>query len=245
MMTDKVAVLIVNYNMPERADALYESLSRSGYPHDIIIVGNGSNLTRPSKYTTLQLDNNVQTTRGWLAGLESLKEKYFAYMFVITSTEIPEQKNDLIASMASVLKDDRQAVGVHPSLTADSTTAWEHLKTTGTNKIRKTWMIDNIASMYRADWFDSVGRFDPELIYGWGIDIETCWKAREQNRTLWIDERIHVKKITDIGYKMKRMNMSADKRRKLAGDNMRDVLSRKYGDNWWMKLTEEYRSEPE
>lgn len=244
-MTDKVAVLIVNYNMPERADALYESLSRSGYPHDIIIVGNGSNLTRPSKYTTLQLDNNVQTTRGWLAGLESLKEKYFAYMFVITSTEIPEQKNDLIASMASVLKDDRQAVGVHPSLTADSTTAWEHLKTTGTNKIRKTWMIDNIASMYRADWFDSVGRFDPELIYGWGIDIETCWKAREQNRTLWIDERIHVKKITDIGYKMKRMNMSADKRRKLAGDNMRDVLSRKYGDNWWMKLTEEYRSEPE
>lgn len=244
-MTDKVAVLIVNYNMPERADALYESLSRSGYPHDIIIVGNGSNLTRPSKYTTLQLDNNVQTTRGWLAGLESLKEKYFAYMFVITSTEIPEQKNDLIASMASVLKDDSQAVGVHPSLTADSTTAWEHLKTTGTNKIRKTWMIDNIASMYRADWFDSVGRFDPELIYGWGIDIETCWKAREQNRTLWIDERIHVKKITDIGYKMKRMNMSADKRRKLAGDNMRDVLSRKYGDNWWMKLTEEYRSEQE
>lgn len=245
MMIDKVAVLIVNYNMPERADALYESLSRSGYPHDIIIVGNGSNLTRPSKYTTLQLDNNVQTTRGWLAGLESLKEKYFAYMFVITSTEIPEQKNDLIASMASVLKDDSQAVGVHPSLTADSTTAWEHLKTTGTNKIRKTWMIDNIASMYRADWFDSVGRFDPELIYGWGIDIETCWKAREQNRTLWIDERIHVKKITDIGYKMKRMNMSADKRRKLAGDNMRDVLSRKYGDNWWMKLTEEYRSEQE
>lgn len=244
-MIDKVAVLIVNYNMPERADALYESLSRSGYPHDIIIVGNGSNLTRPSKYTTLQLDNNVQTTRGWLAGLESLKEKYFAYMFVITSTEIPEQKNDLIASMASVLKDDSQAVGVHPSLTADSTTAWEHLKTTGTNKIRKTWMIDNIASMYRADWFDSVGRFDPELIYGWGIDIETCWKAREQNRTLWIDERIHVKKITDIGYKMKRMNMSADKRRKLAGDNMRDVLSRKYGDNWWMKLTEEYRSEQE
>ncbi len=244
-MTDKVAVLIVNYNMPERTDALVERLERSGYPHDTIVIGNGSDIVAPSKYTTLQLDHNVQTTGGWLAGLDSLKEKYFAYMFLITSAEIPEQKNDIIGTLAGTLKDDKLAVGVHPALTADSTTAWTHLITTGTSGIRRTWMIDNIASMYRADWFDSVGRFDPELIYGWGIDIETCWKAREQNRTLWIDERIHVKKITDIGYKMKRMNMSADKRRKLAGDNMRDVLSRKYGDNWWMKMTEEYRADHE
>jgi len=162
-------------------------------------------------------------------------------MFLITSAEIPNQDNDIIGTLASTLKDDKQAVGVHPALTADSTTAWNHLITTGKSGIRKTWMIDNIASMYMADWFDDIGRFDPDLIYGWGIDLETSWKAREQRRTLWINEDVYVKKITDIGYDMNRMNMSAQKRRQVASDNMRDVLSRKYGDLWWLKMTEEYR----
>jgi hypothetical protein len=240
-MTDKVAVLIVNYNMPERTNALVESLMRSGHPHDIIVIDNGSDIVGSSKYTTLQLEHNIQTTGGWLAGLDSLEQRYFAYMFLITSAEIPNQDNDIIGTLASTLKDDKQAVGVHPALTADSTTAWNHLITTGKSGIRKTWMIDNIASMYMADWFDDIGRFDPDLIYGWGIDLETSWKAREQRRTLWINEDVYVKKITDIGYDMNRMNMSAQKRRQVASDNMRDVLSRKYGDLWWLKMTEEYR----
>lgn len=244
-MTDKVAVLIVNYNMPERTDALVRSLERSGYPHQTIVIDNGSDIAEPSQFTTLQLKTNVQTTRGWLAGLDSLRGDYFAYMFVITSTEIPQQDNDLIETLAKTLLDDKQAVGVHPALTVDSTTAWNHLITKTGKGIRKTWMIDNIASVYRADWFDSVGRFDAELIYGWGIDLETCWKAREQGRTLWINEDVRVKKITDIGYQMDRMNMTAKSRRQLASDNMRDMLSKKYGEAWWLKMTEEYRADYE
>ena len=34
-------------------------------------------------------------------------------------------------------------------------------------------MIDNIFSMYKAAWFDSIGWFDPQLRYAWGIDLET------------------------------------------------------------------------
>ena len=104
-------------------------------------------------------------------------------------------------------------------------------------------MIDNIASIYRTDWFDSIGWFNPDLIYAWGIDLETCYIARKQGRTLWVDERVQVKKITNIGSKMNRMNMSANDRSRLANKNMTEVLSKKNGSNVWDKMTKDYVTE--
>jgi hypothetical protein len=131
-------------------------------------------------------------------------------------------------------------VAVHPALTDDSTTSWVHMRWRHDFGYRQTWMIDNIAALYRADWFDKIGRFDPEMRYAWGIDLETCYKARKEGRSLWICEDEQVKKVTNIGYTMDRMNMSADDRSKKAGDNMREVLYRKYGPGYWDLMMEAY-----
>jgi hypothetical protein len=93
-------------------------------------------------------------------------------------------------------------------------------------------MLDNISSLYRAEWFDSIGWFDPNLIYGWGVDLETCYLARQEERTLWVCEDAKVKKVTDIGYTMDRMNMTADDRRVRARENMMKVFEDKYGEDW-------------
>jgi GT2 family glycosyltransferase len=234
-MNYKVAAIIPNYNMPERTDALVRYISRHviSYPVDVVVVDNASDLVKPSRYTSVYLKENVQTTGGWLAGLESLRNDYFAYWFLITSTEfVPMQSYDPLMPMMAKLKNDLRAVGVHNALTKDSTTHWKHLITRGGISCRETWMLDNISSLYRASWFDKIGRFDPELIYGWGVDLETCYKARQQNRTLWVCEDAKVRKITDIGYKMERMNMTGERRRELARENMKEVLSKKYGANW-------------
>jgi hypothetical protein len=234
-MNNPVAVFIVNFNMVERCDALVESIqARVKWPHDICVIDNGSDLTEPSQYTMIYLPENVQTTGGWLAGLESIGHiDYLAYWFLITSAEFPPGDDDMLAPMAELFLKWNGAVGVHPALTADSTTSWEHMKERGGNEPRRTWMIDNIASLYRADWFDRNGRFDPALRYAWGIDLEMSLKARRQGHSLWIHEGSRVKKVTNIGYSMNRMSMSAGRREQLAGDNMREVLSSRYGPYWW------------
>lgn len=234
-MDYRVAAIITNYNMPERTDALVKYMRKrvKSYPLDVIVVDNASDLVKPSKYTDVYLRENVQTTGGWLAGLDALNRQYYAYWFLITSTEfVPMQSYDPLMPMVAKLRNDAQAVGIHNALTNDSTTAWKHLMTRGGIGCRQVWMIDNISSLYRADWFDSIGRFNPELVYGWGIDLETAYIARQQKRTLWVCEDAKVRKITDIGYTMDRMNMDAEKRKKLARENMTVVLSRKYGDKW-------------
>lgn len=227
---NRVAALIVNYNMPERADALYEYLAKYVDPEklDILLIDNGLDICDPSRHTGLCLPVNVQTTNGWLRGLEyldKLGKDYFAYWFIITSAEFVT--GNPLAPMLAAMEADPDLVGVHPTLTMNSTTSWNHLKQPG-----PTWMIDNIAALWRADWFNSIGRFDPELIYGWGIDLETCYKARLQGKKLLVCEDSLVKKVTDIGYSMGRMNMSAEERRELARENMDRVFTKKYGPDW-------------
>jgi len=242
----RTAVLIANYNMPERADALARRVRTSSAPLDIILVDNGSDIASPAEQTTLRLGENVQTTGAWLMGLAyaaqlALKrgEPYGYYWFLITSADMPGDA-DVLAPMVEWMDKHTNAVGIHPALTPDSTTSWTHLIARGGDAPRRTWMIDNISSLYRADWFDSIGRFDPELVYAWGIDLETCWLARKQGRTLWVCEDAPVRKTTNIGYTMQRMNMSADDRQRLARANMIDVLERKYGRGGYMRTKTDY-----
>ena len=241
----RVAAVITNYNMPEATDALCEHiLNYADWPVTLYVVDNGSDLVKPSRYTTQRLERNVQTTGGWLAGLDAAFADggFFAYWFLITSAEFVGDENPL-APMAEVLVNVNQAVGIHPALTNSSSADWPHLFSIGGNEPRRTWHIDNIASLWRADWFDEVGRFDPKMRYAWGIDLDMCWKARSQNRALYVHEGTRVKKVTDIAYKMERMNMTADERRALAGSEMNSVLFTKYGPDWWARVTGEFVTE--
>ena len=244
MANDRVAVFITNYNMPERADALYEFIERkTAWPTDIYLVDNASDLVPPAVNTNVWiLGHNKQTTAGWLEGLSAARKQgeYFAYAFLITSADFDAAQGDPITPMVEPLQLNSNMVGIHAALTSDSTTSWTHLITRGEIGIRRTWMLDNIYSMYRADWFDSIGGFDPQLRYAWGIDLETCWKARQQGKELYVCEDVKIRKVTDIAYQLDRMRMSADERRKLAGDNMAFHLSQKYGDAWWDRMTNEF-----
>lgn len=246
----RVAILLTNYNMPERTDALCEHIQRHvKWPHDLIVVDNGSDIVPPSRYTTLEVKPNRQTTGGWLAGLhradimeQVYNEPYLAYWFLITSAEFINER-DPLTPLAELLLSDPDAAGVHPALSLDSVTAWSQLHTRGSSGPRRTWMIDNIASLYRADWFNANGRFDPRLTYAWGIDLETCYKARQQGRTLWVHEGVEIRKVTDIGYTMGRMNMSAGDRQTKASEQMNRVLAARYGPDWYAMMTGDYLSD--
>ena len=238
--SNKVAIIIVNYNMKERADAIIENLKKTvKHPYDIILVDNGSDLIEESKNTSLKLQKNVQTTNGWLMGLhyaDSLEiinnEKYFAYCFVITSVKLVETEKDIISTMVKTMKEDNDVVGVHPSLTSSSTTHWKQLINTPNKCNQHVYFVDNIFSCYRAKWFNKIGRFNPKLTYAWGIDIETGYFADIDKKKIILDNSIQVEKETNIGYKMNRMNMSSDERIKNASKQINSYFINKYGINY-------------
>jgi len=245
MRNDPVAIVLVNYNMPERTDALFETVMKTVDPartdFDFIIVDNGSDSAPPSKHTTLGFEYNIQTTNGWLMGLHYadalehiFNQKYFAYWILITSGEFLPKYGNILSPMVDYMKLNQQCVGIHPALSPDSTTVWEHMKhdPDGDDPFRPTHMIDNIAALWRADWFNSIGRFDPAMVYAWGSDLETCYWARQHNKELRIFNDGQMKKVDNIGYSMDRMNMSAEERREHANLNMNRIMTEKYGEDW-------------
>lgn len=247
----KTAVILPNYNMFERANLMYEYFQDYvKTPHDFIMVDNGSDIMPPSKYSAIRTQKNLQTCQGWLLGLKyadlltegGRTEPYKYYLFTITSTQIVKQSTypDILEPMVMFMEHNPNAIGLHASLTKNSTTAWTHLINRDTNKVRRTWFIDNIFALYRASWFNQIGRFDPDLTYAWGVDLETCWKARGQGRGIYVDDRVQVEKITNIGYKMNRMNMSASDRVNNAYNEAKGILQKRYGHGWESKLREEF-----
>jgi len=231
--------------MPESANYLAAYIEKfCQQPYTLVVVNNGSDLVRPSHYANLVLGKNIQTTGGWMAGLEDyidhLQIECFAYCFMITSAWfIPP--HDHISMMRDFLLENKDAVGIMPALTPDSDIeVWKQMLTRGGDKPRRTWGLDNIITMWRADWFNSIGRFDKRLVYAWGLAEETSWKARRDGKSLWIDERIRITKKQDIGYKMDRMNMTAEGRRLRGMRNVMRIMKYKYGENWIDKLTNEY-----
>lgn len=245
---NRIAVIIPNYNMPEKADAIVDTIlgSSDHRMFDIYLVDNGSDLVAKAKHTTVSLPINCQTTGAILCGMAAAGKKvsinkhmkdYLAYWVVITSTTL-KPDIDYISVGIQYMMTIKELVGYSPALDDASSSAWMHLFSRDSITLpfifgsRRVWMLDNIATFWRKDWLDSIGRFDPRLTYAWGIDLETSYLARKQNKVLMVSDNISVNKTTDIGYSMNRMNMSAYDRRAKAYANMKEVLSQRYGPDW-------------
>ena len=248
-MRHKSAIIIPNYNMPERTDALVEYIQEHAKaPYDLLVVDNGSDLVPPSKYTNVFIEENCQTTCAWLKGLEFADvcesfcgEFYFAYMIMITSAEFVEGSGDPLTPLVEFLAETPQAAVVHAALTKDSTTAHAaQMMDRGSGQPRRTFLVDNIAALWRADWLNSVGRFRKELTMGWGVDMEGCWMARRDRKTIWMHEGTLIKKVSDIGYSMDRMNMTSSERGELASAESRKILEPIYGPDYNEKLGHEW-----
>jgi len=248
-MEHKTAIIIPNYNMPERTDALVEYiLEHAKAPYDLFVVDNGSDLVEPSKYSSVCIRENRQTTFGWLTGLKEADfmedqtgELYFAYMVMITSAEFVEGSGDPLTPLVEFLAANRNAAVVHAALTKDSTTALAaQMMDRGSGQPRRTYLIDNIAALWRANYLNSIGRFREELTMGWGVLPEVCWEARRDRKTIWIHEGTLIKKVSNIGYSMGRMNMTAEERIKLASEEAQKILEPIYGPDYNEKLGHEW-----
>jgi len=234
---DKTAIIICNYNMPERTDALCEHiLSTVNEPYDLIVVDNGSDLVEPSKHTTLVIPENKQTGGGFWEGIEYADSlgKYKYYWLMITSAEF--YSNDLrdpLKPLIEVLDSDDLAFCVQPSIKFVSNEAWSRwLEPRKRPLPRRVWGVDYISTLFRAEYFHNIGGFRKELPMMWGAIGECNYKARKAGYHLYVHDGYTMRKITNIGYTMERMNMSSTDRKNLATKQADGVLIPIYGKNY-------------
>ena len=238
-MPSPVAIIISNYNMPERADDLaawFESTTR--WPHDLLVVDNGSDKVPVPKRTSLGWRDNVGPAGVWRVAAtyaERLGRKrgvpYLGYLLCVTSTAIPEiqRERDLVTPLAELLESDPNAVYAHPAYTPDTESHFRHMVDGGSGGPRRLGFCETQCGLVRADWFHEIEGFAPEFQLHWGIDVDLCVRAHRQGRGIWLHEGVYVRKEDSRGYTSGRYEMSAEERARRAGAEMDAILIRKYG----------------
>lgn len=253
---EKVAAVLLNYNMPEIIEHNIDVLKTSEVPLDIIVVENGSDdefMFTPrddDDVHMVYLDYNLRATHGYRMGLTYAKslealnwEPYFGYFIMTTTGQLLKDGNDPILPLYEFLQEDENAVIIQAAHDESSIGFWSHLKNQGTGKPRQTWMMEHSCALFRADWFDEANWLHP-LLPIHGTDLYYSWQARKEGRGIYVHEGIEMHRHNNNMFELGRApETDPAERTRLARNSMQKALSLEMGDNWEERLMREFVQE--
>ena len=242
---DPVAIIIPNCRTPELAKRIMDHIDKfTKYPYAGILLNNPSDDIVWEGQYTINVSMPIEMVGAYLMALtfadtlEQLKGiSFFAYWSVLTSGEFLLDK-DHLTPMMDTLHNDSNAVMVSPAIEG---TAWDSLHPENHGNVVKVWGVDCNAVLWRADWFNSIGRYDIKMFYGWGGALESCWMARRDGRGIYVHHGLAMVKHDGIAEQMGRRSMSRNERNSVASENMHSILEPRYGKNFLGKLGLQYR----
>lgn len=250
-MEMRTGIVICNYNMPTSTDMLAHHIKKTVKEDYVLcVVDNGSDIQPPSEHTTLRLPKNVQMTKGFMMGVDQLdritRKSCDYYWLIITSVEFVVRSNnpDPVKMLTDVFDDNTFAV--QPSLikTGMETTAWDILKPRIPPIPRRVFATDYCCTMYRADKFNSIGRWNENLSVGWGLE-ETFYLARKEGWEIFTHDGYTMKHRVAIGYELDRMGETYSDRVKKAKKEMDKEFIPKYGKDYFEVINHSYRNSGE
>lgn len=247
---NKVAIIITCHRMPEYVNALCAHIREFvQWPYELITVDIGHDFDAPPKECTISLKKNVHMTNALLIAHHyadalvraGLSEPFMAYWQITNSMRFRKgDKSDPLTPMMEFMMANPETAIVSPALAVPSGSAYTCMHNRGTGQIRRVWGVDNIAILLRAGWFDWIGRYDPNLVIGWGPAFETGWIARRDGRGIYVHEGVVMHYDRAIGFKMGR-RLGTDKERGERGaTEFNKILSAKYGPDFNDKLGNEF-----
>lgn len=187
----KTAAFILNHNLPDYTDMLYESLKpyeRTDY--DLFVIDNGSSKEGKSKHTSLELEENVYFGGGFNAAIQYTldNKEYDSMMFL---------NNDLTVHPYNFVKALREEMLsgydiVSPSfynVEAKQQCFWKTMHSYCDGSIREVPFIDFQCPLISRRLLEEIKEIHQSLIMGWGIDFMFALTAKDKRWKLGVVDR--------------------------------------------------------
>jgi hypothetical protein len=239
---NKVAIIIPNGGMDEVTQTLRDHIYRNvKCDWDTFIVNNPGGVIG---YYTKKFASGLGMTNAILTGMNmvdvvsrsEILGNYFAYWICTTSIEFLTEE-DYLTPLLNYMVEHPKVAMISPS-TNDM--AWDCMRQQPGGGFRKVWGVDNVCVLIRKDWFDGIGRYDPELVMGWGPTVEASWQARRDGMEIIVYDGLRFKWNDGIAHTMGRRTLTRAEHNNAAAEEMRRVFQKKYGDGWENKLHFEF-----
>ena len=204
-MKKKVATLILNRNLPEVTDRLYEQIRKNDYNlTDIYVIEAGSDKDKLSKYTTWHAtwdsakSEGLRFNRGMNYGLSQLYREgrfdcYDAFLLLTNDTEFEDRDN--IRILTDVL-DEHQKIGI----LSPCSKRWGEINLLNQYDTKYFWFIHNNAYLMRKEFIYSICNldelnhmnflFDGSNFRGFGSEHEIIAKAYANDWCAAITKRV-------------------------------------------------------
>jgi hypothetical protein len=205
-MNNITATIILNRNLPEIADQLYESIANNnaGYT-DVYIVEAGTDSNKLSKHCSWwanwdeAVEKGLRAPRGFNYGLSQLwredKFKEYDYFFLIT--------NDTEFSGAHVIKILMDEMDNHPRLgiLSPCSKRWGEAQLINYNSTKYFWYVQNVALMMRRSFIEAIMNieepnfmnflYDGTNFRGYCADLELVIKGYANNWATAITTKVY------------------------------------------------------
>jgi hypothetical protein len=188
----KIATIILNRNLPEVTERLYEHLSKyDGDQTDIYVVEAGSDASKLSRYTTWHANsdevmaNGLRYGRGMNFGLVQLLregkfDQYDAFFLLTNDTEF--KAGPTLSALVEILNKHR-----HVGILSPCSERWGERLLLKNKATKYFWFVHNNAYLLRREFIESICDIDqPEVIdflfdgtnfRGYGSEHELIAKA--------------------------------------------------------------------
>lgn len=187
----KTCAFILNHNLPDYTDMLYESLKpyeRTDY--DLFVIDNGSSKEGKSKHTSLELEENVYFGGGFNAAIQYTldNKEYDSMMFL---------NNDLTVHPYNFVKALREEMLsgydiVSPSfynIEPNKQCHWKSMHSWSAKDTRSVDYIDFQCPLISRRLLEEVKEIDGDLMYGWGICFYFALLAKQKGWKLGMVDR--------------------------------------------------------
>jgi hypothetical protein len=230
---------ILNYNMPEITNNLVNQIKKLvKIDYKLIVLDNGSEKNKISKYTTDRKEINTRLTGGMNNILEISKKHNPDYVWLCTNDIKLEYEIDIFDDMINKMKKDKNLGILHPSLiepVKNYAYQWMIKKCNEKGYTKNHYTYDIIAPIFSKEALNIIDwKFDNKFIYGWGLDYESAYQIRKNGLSIGIDFDVLLSHQTSITYDSGNDIEFKNRQEyyKKAGENMNKVLIEKYGENW-------------
>ena len=187
----KTLAIILNHNLPEYTNWLYNSLKDyQGELYDLVVMDNGSRPELVSSYAHIRLEKNLY----WGGALnEAFKmvlnnPDYDSLLFLNNDIEVTSEI--FVGALRNELFGNDYAI-VAPCI-AGRAAPWKQMQNWTSKETRTVKWIDNQAPLFHRKIIEAIGQFDPELYYGWGQELVCFDVCQEMGWKIGVCDHISI-----------------------------------------------------
>lgn len=186
----KTLVVTLNHNQKDLTDNLVEQISKDSSP--IWVIDNGSKKEERSKYTAIQLSENIFFGGGINVAIEKFLKTEYDFLWFLNN-DLIFNGNNIVTVMTDIAESENLDI-LSPSITVPEKRQcyWKQMLCWYSPQTRPVHWIDFQAPLMSRRFLERVIQFPKELHMGWGIDFLSGYYCEKWDMNIGVTDRVNM-----------------------------------------------------